>query len=324
MTGLPGFPGDGQGPGGPRCSELSREAGEPLAGTAPRADVWVAVEHTPGWGDADLTRSAHGVRVLMARGRRTTPAGGAASAPAAGSTSGPTFASGAVDPASPPYGAGVRVWVAYATPTPALRVGLVDRPDVVAGWDLADIASGSLRGWGCRDPDPLLLVCANGRRDRCCGHSGGRLADALWRGPHADRVLTCTHLGGHRFAPTALLLPVGALHGRLDEQRAARLLTDASVARMGADTLRGHSTLDQPAQVAEIHARAVTGHKGLAPLQVELTASDDPDRIGATVRGWDPHDEHQSLEFDLVRTSGQALLSCGRAPEATTRWSIPT
>ena len=213
------------------------------------------------------------------------------------------------------------MWVAYSTPTPTLRIGRVDRPDVVAGWDLADIASGSLRGWGRWDPDPLLLVCANGRRDRCCGHSGGRLADALWRGPHADRVLTCTHLGGHRFAPTALLLPVGALHGRLDEQRAGGLLTEASADQMSSDTLRGHSILDQPAQVAEVHARAVSGHRGLAPLQVDLTASDDPDRIGASVRGWDPHDVQQELRFGLVRTRGQALLSCGRAPEATTRWS---
>ena len=203
-----------------------------------------------------------------------------------------------------------------------LRVGGVDHPDAVAGWDLSAIAAGSLRDWGARDPDPLLLVCANGRRDRCCGHSGGRLADALWRGPLADRVLTCTHLGGHRFAPTALLLPIGALHGRLDEPGAARLLTDATLGDMARHTLRGHSTLDQPAQVAEVHARTITGHSGLAPLQVELTASDDPDRMGATVRGWGTSRALESLEFELVRTSSSALLSCGREPEATTHWSV--
>jgi hypothetical protein len=217
---------------------------------------------------------------------------------------------------------GVRVWVGYAAQTPTLRVGRIERPDVVADWDLSDIAAGSLRDWGRSDPDPLLLVCANGRRDRCCGHSGGRLADALWRGPHAERVLTCTHLGGHRFAPTALLLPIGALHGRLDEDAAADLLTAATGGHMDAGTLRGLSTLDPAAQVAEVHARAVTGYGGLAPLQVELTAPHDPDRIGATVRGWDPQVWQQPLEFGLVRTSGPALLSCGREPERTTHWSI--
>jgi hypothetical protein len=217
---------------------------------------------------------------------------------------------------------GVRVWVGHASPTPTLRVGLVETPEVVSDWSLADIAEGSLRDWGRVDPDPLLLVCANGRRDRCCGHSGGRLADALWRGPHARRVLTCTHLGGHRFAPTALLLPVGALHGRLDETSATALLRDAAHGEMGAETLRGHSTLDEPAQAAEARARAVTGHRGLAPLRVDLAASDDPDRMGAHVRGWDPRDAQRPLVVALVRSRSVALLSCGRVPETTTRWSI--
>ena len=316
MTGLPGTSADGPGPGGPRCSDVSRESGEPMAGTAPRADVWVAVEHTPGWGDADLTRSAHGVRVLMVRRRRERPDSGAASTTESlGGTSdvGASLRTGAT---------GARVWVGYATGTPTLRVGQVDRPDAVAGWDLSAIAAGSMRDWGASDADPLLLVCANGRRDRCCGHSGGRLADSLWRGPFADRVLTCTHLGGHRFAPTALLLPIGALHGRLDQPRAAGLLTAATRGFMGADTLRGHSTLDQPAQVAEVHARTITGHGGLAPLQVALTASDDPDRMGATVRGWNTSIAGESLELALIRTSSPALLSCGRDPEATAHWSI--
>ncbi len=216
-----------------------------MVGTAPRADVWVAVEHPSGWGEAPLARAGNGVRVVMARGPRT---------------GGPEDAGAGGHPASG------RVWVAYATGTPVLRVGTVDQPEEVAAWDLAAVAAGSLRDWGTVASDPLLLVCANGRRDRCCGHTGGRLADELWSGPHRDRVLTCTHLGGHRFAPTALLLPFGALHGRLDAPTAARLLADADAGRMRAVTLRGMSTLAEPAQVAEAHVRAATGYAGLAPL----------------------------------------------------------
>ena len=79
---------------------------------------------------------------------------------------------------------------------------------------------------------------------------------------------------------------------------------------MDVTTLRGHSALDQPAQVAEIHARGVTGYGGLAPLQVELTSSGDPDRLGATVRGWNDHNAQEALRFDVVRTtqSGPAVL----------------
>ena len=317
MTGPTGPSGHAPGPEGIRCSHVSRQVQEPLAGTAPRADVWVAVEHVPGWGDATLTRSGHGVRVLMARGPRTPPQPGSASVAV---TVGP---SGWVDHSRGGASTtGVRVWVGHCAPTPTLRVGRVESATAVTDWDLADIAAGSLRDWGRDDPDPLLLVCANGRRDRCCGHSGGRLADALWRGPHADRVLTCTHLGGHRFAPTALLLPVGALHGRLDATSATALLGDAGHGEMAAGTLRGHSVLDEPAQVAEAHARAVTGHRGLAPLPVALAPSDDPDRMHAHVRGWDPRDVQRPLEVQLLRSRSTALQSCGREPEPTTRWTI--
>ena len=283
-------------PGGPRCSDLSVAAGEPMTGTAPRADVWVVVEHPPGWGDAPLARSGHGVRILMARGRRV--------------------------PARTSDSAGARVWVAYAAGTPTLRVGLIEQAEDVAGWDLAAIARGSLRGWGRPDPDPLLLVCANGRRDRCCGHAGGRLADTLWRGPLADRVLTCTHLGGHRFAPTALLLPVGALHGRLDAPAAAGLLTDAATGRMRADTLRGFSTLESPAQVAEAHARTLTGHWGVDPLEVDVVPGRDADHVTAGVLVPAARDLTWSVAVRLERTTGHAQLACGRDPEPSTRWHL--
>ena len=288
-----------------------------MTGTAPRADVWVVVEHIPGWGDAPLARSGHGVRILMARGRRegSKPGFTTRTRPVDGTDG----TDGTVTPQ--PLDAGVRVWVGYAAGDPALRVGLVERPEDVAGWDLAAIAAGSLRGWGRPDPDPLLLVCANGRRDRCCGHAGGRLADTLWSGPLADRVLTCTHLGGHRFAPTALLLPVGALHGRLDEQTSSDLITGASTGRMRADTLRGFSTLDPPAQVAEAHARTVTGHGGLDPLEVSLVAGADADHVTADVQVRDAPAATRTLRFQLERTTVQARLACGRDPEPTTHWN---
>ena len=54
-----------------RCAEVSEARQEPMTGTAPRADVWVVVEHQPGWGDAELARSGHDVRVLMARASRS-------------------------------------------------------------------------------------------------------------------------------------------------------------------------------------------------------------------------------------------------------------
>ena len=294
----------GKVPEDPRCAAISRAAGEPMAGTAPPADVWVAVEHPEGWGDAPLARSEHGVRVVMARSPRP---------PAT------TTAPGTV--AHRPH-QGARVWVGYVARDPVLRVGHVDSPADVAGWDLAAVAAGALRDWGERDPDPLLLVWANGRRGRCCGHDAGRLADALWRGPHGDRVLTCTHLGGHRFAPTALLLPHGALHGRLDEESATDLIRGAAQGHMRYDTLRGFSQLPPAAQVADAHARATHRHHGSAALQVDLITGSEPGHLMARAHIPAEHSSPAVESIVLSRTSGPVILGCGRSPEQTTRWSI--
>jgi hypothetical protein len=248
------------------------------------------------------------------------------------------------------------VWVAYAGPEPVLRVGRVDQPAEVGGWDLAAVAAGSHREWGEPDPGPLLLVCANGRRDRCCGHDGGRLADALQAGPWADQVLTSTHLGGHRFAPTALLLPAGVLHGRLDVGSAADVLAQSLEARTPTASLRGFSTLDEPAQVAEARGRTLLGYDGLAPLAVhfEPAAPPRPDPEPNADGSQDPaaapgrtpsagvpatpdptpapgpgrrralvaSPSGATVTVDLTRTSRDTLASCGRAPEPMARWSV--
>jgi hypothetical protein len=62
-----------------------------------------------------------------------------------------------------------------------------------------------------RPPEPGrdLLVCTHGRRDVCCGSSGTELALQLANGdlPAGLSLWRTSHTGGHRFAPTFLLLP---------------------------------------------------------------------------------------------------------------------
>jgi hypothetical protein len=211
-----------------------------------------------------------------------------------------------------------RVWVAQAGATSTLRQGTVSDPADVAAWDLADVAAGSLLRWGRPDPEPLLLVCANGRRDRCCGHDGGRVADRLRGGRWGTRILTSTHLGGHRFAPTALLLPWGVLHGRLDPISATGLLDLASRGRTPTASLRGFSVHPEAAQVAEARARERTGYAGLAPLPVAVRPAADPDRATAVVAL--PDGTTWAVELERVRRV--VLASCGRAAETSARWQV--
>lgn len=281
-----------------RCSAAAADADEPMPGSAPRADVWVAVEHPAPWGDAVLARADHGVRILLARAPHAAIQHRRA-------------------PAEP-----VRAWVAYCAGEPELRVGTLAAPEEVADWDLAAIAAGSHRGWGRLDPEPLLLVCGNGRRDPCCGHLGRRMAEQLWAGPDSDRILSCTHLGGHRFAPTALLLPAGVLHGRLTAGTAAELLGAARAGRTPTATLRGNSTLDEAAQVAEARVRSLTGHVGIDPLRTEVVAGGARNCVVGVSIAPDGGAPVPVVHVDLARRERPVVASCGRQPESILRWEV--
>ncbi|HLN18496.1 MAG TPA: sucrase ferredoxin [Acidimicrobiales bacterium] len=73
-----------------------------------------------------------------------------------------------------------------------------------------------------------LLVCTHGRRDRCCGSLGTTLALELLARPDllpgSVRLWRTSHTGGHRFAPTAIVLPEGTVWGFLDALLLARVL----------------------------------------------------------------------------------------------------
>ncbi|NJN50659.1 MAG: sucrase ferredoxin [Gammaproteobacteria bacterium] len=86
---------------------------------------------------------------------------------------------------------------------------------------------------------PLYFVCTNGRRDLCCARFGLPTYAAL-RAEVGDRVWQTTHVGGHRFAPNVLVLPQGALYGRVTADAAPRFV--AAIDRgLAFDWLRGVS-----------------------------------------------------------------------------------
>lgn len=73
-----------------------------------------------------------------------------------------------------------------------------------------------------------VLICGHGRRDRCCGSKGTALERTMqsnYKGLTAQaRITRTSHLGGHRFAPTALVLPQGTAWAFLDSDALARII----------------------------------------------------------------------------------------------------
>jgi hypothetical protein len=251
------------------CSAHSARLGEPLAGTAPLARRWLALEQPGPWGARALTESHLPRELGRELGRKAEAAG--------------------------------------------VRVALIRRPGPHAEHDpgaprrvfLADTRPGRVALWSWTTPDPatlldldfdtpgkprheggpLLLVCTNGKRDACCALSGRALAG--WLASDAGRseanpdtvtVWESDHLGGHRFAPTAVVLPTGYVYGRLDGPGAREVLrraADGILAEHG--RCRGRSTWSRAGQAAELALRGelreyaadavtVLGERSLDPL----------------------------------------------------------
>lgn len=186
-----------------------------------------------------------------------------------------------------------------------------------------------------------LLVCTHGTRDACCGKFGYPIFREFERlvaeGSKQDvRVWGCSHLGGHRFAPTVLDLPSGRMFGRLNADDAALVLTGgaALAARVG-DIYRGRCALPEAAQIVERDLwRKVGAPFEDAPLEWHTEAEGQSVRVvlraGTSTQGnlsASPRDQEAawSMEALVDRTEVDALrtpASCGGDPKPESPWRI--
>ncbi|MCU0266029.1 MAG: sucrase ferredoxin [Actinomycetia bacterium] len=264
-----------------RCSAVARAGGEPLAGTAPHARAWVALEQPGPWGPQALTSSHLDAAVGAALVQRT------AGLPVT-----------VVLIRRPGRHADHRlpgprtVLVAHSGPASSwLERGTIEDPAVLLDLDLVALADGARAGLGPLEAEPVLLVCTNSRRDTCCALHGRPAVDEL-AAARPGRVWESSHLGGHRFAPTVLSLPDGFVYGG---PRAATL---------GLGACRGRSALPPPAQAAELAVLLALG-SAPRPLTVEDAG---PGRLVV----------HDAGHAWPVRVHTEALASrpesCGKPP----------
>lgn len=231
--------------GVPTCSAVSAQD-EPLAGTAAHVTGWVCLEMPSGWGrdvldgtalGADLAEElrvradAAGVRIMFVRRPgRSTLTGGA------------------------PERRTHTVLLAQSHPDRSWCERLeVDDPSGLLDIDFAAVA-GEAPGIGVRVDGPVALVCAHGKRDQCCAVFGRPVATALVA-EFGGHVWECSHTGGHRFAPSMILLPSGYSYGRLDAAASTTAVCAAGKGEVQLEGLRGRSVWDPRGQVAEMAVR---------------------------------------------------------------------
>jgi hypothetical protein len=237
------------------CSRLSLEAGEPLAGSAAaETELWVVLEHGGTWGPKGLDDSGLPEGVVKHIG-------------------------------------------AFAKAFPRARVQLIRRPDrdfaqralflargtpgATALWgtslaQVEDCIAIDLAAWaqggeplGCARVDtPLHLVCVHGRRDRCCAQRGMPVYNAFAEQLPSDAVWQTSHLGGHRFAATMVVLPEGICYGRVEASEAGAIIAAHASGQLYApERMRGRCALASEAQAAEVALREQLAERGLDAIR---------------------------------------------------------
>lgn len=89
----------------------------------------------------------------------------------------------------------------------------------------------------------MFLVCTNGKRDQCCAKFGIPIYEKLLETVGEQQVWQCSHLGGHRFAPTLISLPQHHCYGYLS-----------------VDTIAAFVDLHQQGKIAMEYWRGYCGH----------------------------------------------------------------
>jgi hypothetical protein len=112
-------------------------------------------------------------------------------------------------------------------------------------------------------PDPLVLVCTNGRHDACCATFGRPLVRAVRQTERSDRVWECSHIGGDRFAGNLVILPEGLYFGRCDGESAQLVLDAYERGEIHLDNYRGRSVLGFYQQAVDYFVRRELGLKAI-------------------------------------------------------------
>ncbi len=281
------------------CSALARASAEPLGGTAPHARTWVALEQPGPWGRKALLASHLDRAVGQALTERTA---GVAVTVVLIRRPGrhPDLHPGRSTTAR-------QLWIAHTGPTtpPWLQHAVVDDPAVLLDLDLDALAAGQRPPIGVPDPELLVLVCTNARRDACCALLGRPAAEQL---AGRYRVWESSHIGGHRFAPTVLSLPDGFVYGGPD------------AGSLSVAACRGRTALPRPAQAAELAVLAAAGERRPHALAVssagdrwQVRGPDGSVEVAVTARSLPPRRESCTGEevAGLAYTAAVGPVSAG-------------
>lgn len=283
------------------CSQLALENEEVMAGTAVSAPVWILLEYRQLWQAKATEDNTLPVSVKMWLDEQMGAVNG-------------------------------RLQFIRQTPYPEQYTCFVSIPDAqnprlyrftfaeyeeLLTIDLAALVKGSPRYTPYLTTEPLVLVCTNGKRDRCCAKFGMALYKAF-AGVVGTAVWQTTHLGGHRFAPTLMSFPEGVCYGHITPADISNLLTAQKNGELCLPKLRGRAVYDAVTQVAEYYLCQEKSVTSLTAFQYISTHSPQQNEW---VVEFQEAATNQVFQVNLTEGDPQAIYaSCGSSKIKT----IPT
>jgi len=281
-------------------------------GTAAAARFWVALEQSGPWGRNAASQSHLPVDVGSALDRACAEHGGRLS----------LVRRPGQHPDQSRTGHTVLVaWTGTRAQPAFLLGGSVADPAELLQLDLDALGCGDVTGVHASHPGlvptpPTLLVCTNGRRDVCCAVRGRPVAIA-GHAAYPGRVWECSHTGGHRFAPTGVLLPWGRTIARLTGEGVSVALDASDAGRLARELLgprhdRGPSALTPRHQVAESAVRHLVAEDAPSAF---TTSQPDADDVVVT------HADGRTWSVSVTTVEGPARhSSCHDTPVPAQTW----
>ncbi|MCT7957526.1 sucrase ferredoxin [Laspinema palackyanum] len=229
------------------CSELTRQAGNSLSGTALNYDNYLLVECPPPWSSYDLEtpRIPDNLRAVGDEIYDNKPIKNRILL--------------IYNPLYHPQNT-IRV-LAFRKPA-GYSLGYVGQEFFVS--DINEVASlaqtcfntppkeGEANSLKTRD----ILICTHGQNDRCCARYGNPLyrqaLKIIEEFSLTDiRIWQTSHIGGHRFAPTAIGFPDGRYYGQIDSSALQAILMQSGSIQDLTKAYRGWGILPKPVQLLE-------------------------------------------------------------------------
>ena len=173
-----------------------------------------------------------------------------------------------------------------------------------------------------------ILVCTHGSRDQCCGRYGEPFYAQAYKivrsQDHNRQVWRSSHIGGHRFAPTAVTFPDGRYYARLDAFSFNSLLQRSGDINLLTPIYRGSSLISEVLQELERSLLLRYGWDWLGFAMKAEMRSMDPENPEAGILA-----QIQWQDYAKEITTAQAHLfpdpirtvslqsSCQMSPEST-------